>query len=49
MDKTSVTVDLAGEASGDDDVQMGLARMLPRAELIVVTTPAAARPSPSSW
>ena len=29
---------------GTGDVQMGLARMLPRAEMIVVTTPALARP-----
>ena len=29
---------------GTGDVQMGLARMLPRAEMIIVTTPSAQRP-----
>ena len=39
---------------GTGDVQMGLARMLPRADMIIVTTPAAGRPEgrrqgPPTW
>ena len=39
---------------GTGDVQMGLARMLPRTDLIIVTTPAVSRPEgrrsgPPTW
>ena len=39
---------------GTGDVQMGLARMLPRTDLIIVTTPAVSRPrrspsGPPTW